>query len=253
MICIFVQASYADISVGASGFLPDKLSSNLADRLPLVRPEPGSDWDWGVVYITLGQQLMMHSFHLNFISAALLLCAFNLSYAGTSEPTKKEKFEVVSLSSISRLDNTFPSAVVASLQAAIKRDGCPAEEIKLYRSSNTTTKVITISCYPPNNVPLDDRRQNTYISHPLTFVVSNRSAQEVDLSAYTFMYETGHIDAITDIDRNGMPEFWLSGAICECDGDPPPNTQEECDCDSTEVREFKSGRLVNWKRSRKSP
>ena len=195
----------------------------------------------------------MYFFYPRLISAALMLCAFNLSYAGTSEPADAEKFEVLSLPRISRLDNTFPSAVVASLRAAIKRDGCPAEEIKLYRSSTTTTKVVTISCYPPKNIPLDDPRQNTYISHPLTFVVSKKSAQEVDLSAYTFMYETGRIDAITDIDRNGLPEFWLSGAICECDGEPTANTQEECDCDSTKVREFKSSRLVNWKRSRKAP
>jgi hypothetical protein len=194
---------------------------------------------------------MMHCRKPIFIFTAFMLCAVNFSYARTSHPAKKEKFEVVSVSRVSRLNNTFHSAVISSLLAAIKRDGCPAEKINLYRSTTTTTKVVTISCSPANNIPLDDERQNIYIAHPLTFVVANRTAQEVNLSEYTFMYQTGNIDAVTDIDRNGLPEFWLSGAICECDGDPPPNTQEECDCDRTEVREFKFGRLVNWKRPRK--
>jgi hypothetical protein len=176
---------------------------------------------------------------------SLLLCICALSSAKTVQAPDSEKFRSAKLVKIAELDSRYPPQITKVVSSAIKRDGCPADEIKLFRSRSKTSGVITISCFGATNLPPNDRREQTYISYPLTFVVSDGQAQEVDFSEYMFEYETGHIDAITDIDRNNQPEFWLSGATCECG-----ENEDSCDCEGTKIRELRAGKLVEWKRER---
>ena len=182
---------------------------------------------------------------VKYLVGSLLLCFCPLSNAKTVHAPGSEKFRSIKLAKIAELDKHYPSQVTKVVFSAIKRDGCPADEIKLFRSRSKALGVITISCFGATNLPPNDRRLQTFISYPLTFVVYDGEAQEVDFSEYMFEYETGHIDAITDIDRNNRPEFWLSGATCECG-----ENEDSCDCEGTEIREFIAGKLVEWKRAR---
>lgn len=83
-----------------------------------------------------------------------------------------------------------------------------------------------------------------YLEYPLAFVVNADHVAEAELYMHGFLYNTGFVSAITDIDNNGMPEFWLAGDVCgEDDG-------AQCDNNGLMVMEFNNGRLRNWVRPR---
>ena len=133
--------------------------------------------------------------------------------------------------------------------AAIKERKCPQDDVAVHRNPKPEGKamVVTVACYPSLEPDQTSSRYYAYLEYPLTFVVRGDTVTEVGLSAHGFMYESGLISFITDLDGNDMPEFWLFGAVCECDGEPKDYGPKGCDCDGGTVVEFRNGSLHPWK------
>lgn len=106
--------------------------------------------------------------------------------------------------------------------------------------------VLLVPCYP--KLPSETSHQEDYefLEFPLTLVLRGDQVSEVDFRPQGFMYDSGHIVAITDLDGNDMPEFWLEGSICECDGDEADYGPEGCQCSGGRVVEFRQGLLQEW-------
>ncbi|UCV20359.1 hypothetical protein [Ferribacterium limneticum] len=132
---------------------------------------------------------------------------------------------------------------------AIKEHKCPQNNMTIYRNPRPERKamVVTVACSPSLETDQTASRYYAYLEYPLTFIVQGDTVTEVDLSAQGFMYESGKISFITDLDQSDMPEFWLFGDVCECDGEPEDFGPNGCDCDGGVVVEFRNGSLHPWK------
>ena len=183
-----------------------------------------------------------------------LLCVVLLSIvpvsamAAKSRPPKADRFTPVAVPSASSLTQYISPASLKAVRDQIASHKCPDAGMVLYRSPNRNgkTSVLTVRCDPPRGTREPGGR---YFEYPLTLLISENRVSEVDLQSHGFMYDSGSIEAITDIDRNDAPEFWLYGDVCECDGEPEDYGGKECDCSGGTVLEFRNGRLHRWKRS----
>lgn len=138
-----------------------------------------------------------------------------------------------------QLDKLLSLAAWDVVQKSIRGHRCPAgEHATGYRTNKTGKKTLVIT------IPCESAQKSTG-QYPLTWIVQNDRVTEVDLRKYEFLYNSGHIAYITDLDDNDMPEFWLWGYICECDGDGEPGG---CGCDGSVIVEFKNGNLQLWKK-----
>lgn len=122
--------------------------------------------------------------------------------------------------------------------------------MRVYRNPRHegTVQVITVGCYPSLEKDTKAQEYYAYVEYPLTLIVQGDEVAEVDLSSQGFMYESGRISFITDLDRNNMLEFWLSGDVCECDGEPDDYGPNGCDCNGGKVLEYRNGVFQPWKK-----
>lgn len=71
--------------------------------------------------------------------------------------------------------------------------------------------------------------EEPYSEYPIILLVKGDQVRRIsNTNEFGFMYETGEVKFITDLDGNQQPEFWLSGDLCECDVEP----DEPCPCDN---------------------
>jgi hypothetical protein len=70
-------------------------------------------------------------------------------------------------------------------------------------------------------------RQNGLYNYPLTFKQNNKKTFLLfNLSRFNFMYESGIIDSVTDMNNDGNLELWLTGTVYECSEDDNPCNSE---------------------------
>lgn len=168
--------------------------------------------------------------------------------AAQSGPSKINRFKPIAIASARSLPGYFSPASLKAVRDQIASHKCPDAGMVLYRSSgwNGKAEVLTVRCDPPRGTSEPGGR---YFEYPLTLFIRDDTVFEVDLQSHGFMYDSGRIGYISDIDRNDAPEFWLYGDVCECDGEPEDYGGKECDCSGVAVLEFRNGRLHRWKRS----
>ena len=172
---------------------------------------------------------------LYFLLAMAMLPAWT-SATPLTPPPPAEVF--ANLSSV-QLEKQLPKTVWSAVQNAIQARNCLKSGILTgHRSRKPNAKTIVIT------VPCESARASTG-QYPLTLVVQGERVQEVSLGKHEFLYNSGHIAYITDMDNNDMPEFWLWGYVCECTGDGDPSS---CNCDGSVMVEFKNGSLQPWKK-----
>ncbi len=130
----------------------------------------------------------------------------------------------------------------AKVLASVERHQCPPDSATLFRQDGRRPTVLLVPCHPSGNPPQRDLHEGyyAYLEYPIAFVIDGDHVAEADLYKHGFLYNSGAVSAITDIDNNGMPEFWLSGEVCgEDDG-------AQCDGNGLKALEFKSARLRSW-------
>lgn len=187
----------------------------------------------------------MHFPLFRILIATVMMMSFAIA-SPLSPPPKKENFIAVK---VEQLTKHISSNAWRSVQELIRKRHCPREGVvgNYSRKPSSKVVVVTVMCHPREIQPESDDRGNEYLEYPLTMIVLGDRVTEVDLGVHGFMYETGHISFITDIDGNNKPEFWLTGDVCECDGEPEDYGSEGCDCGGGVTLEFRDGKLQPWK------
>lgn len=140
----------------------------------------------------------------------------------------------------------FSRGVSARIRQAVAAHGCPAENATLFRQQGKKAMVLLLPCYPKLPSVTSHEEDYEFLEYPLTLVLRGNQVSVVDMRPRGFMYDSGHVVAITDLDGNDMPEFWLAGTVCECDGDEADYGDEGCQCSGEMVVEFRQGRLQDW-------
>lgn len=100
---------------------------------------------------------------------------------------------------------------------------CTPKQYKIYfhQKDIESNKIIETDCET-------GKVDKNYSPYNITFNYKDNSALKIsNLSHYIFMYETGSIARVTDVNNDGNPELWLNGDVCECDG---MEEGDICDC-----------------------
>lgn len=107
------------------------------------------------------------------------------------------------------------------LRHRLAASGCESNDMLAYLRADRANALVVSNCY---RQPIgDDTREELGWAHsefPIVFLKTSEGLAEVNgLDAFGFMYESGSLVAVTDLDDDGDLELWLEGAICECDGE----------------------------------
>lgn len=167
-------------------------------------------------------------------------------YARIEPPRVDEKFTTLVVSGLESASTHLRPMAFAKIQAAVKRHRCLPGEAQLFKKQGSPSIVLLVPCKLSSNKEAapEDLHEGyyAYLEYPLAWVVNADRVAEAELYRHGFLYNSGVVSAITDIDGNGMPEFWLTGDVCgEAD-------DAQCDNNGLKVMEFNNGRLRNWER-----
>lgn len=173
----------------------------------------------------------------------LLSPGLQASDRATQLPEPDVRYAVIDAGSLAEFSEQLAPEVLAQVESLVRARHCPAGAVKLYRGAAAeAARILTHTCFPPR-LAQDDPRFHAYLEYPLTLVLEQDRVRELDLSPHAFMYESGVLSAVSDVDGNGQPELWLSGQICECDGEPSDYGPEGCQCEGIAVLELREGVL----------
>lgn len=117
-----------------------------------------------------------------------------------------------------------------TIQDKIYNSQCDDTEVTIYINSNSKDqKELAIT---------NCRLNNDSYEYPLVYILNKEKIYPiVNLNNYSFMYESGKIVNVTDVNDDGNFELWLEGDVCECD-DP---SEKNCNCNGITVIEESEG------------
>ncbi len=142
---------------------------------------------------------------------------------------EQERFAAIEIQNGNELPQYVPRERLGAVANILQTRGCDTDHMSVLHKANKRNLVIIASgC----DLPIRPTAP-TVLEFPRAISISDYGVREIDLSSHGFMSQSGRIEAISDLNNNGRVEFWLSGSICECDGDQG----EACDCDGTVVVE----------------
>ena len=137
-----------------------------------------------------------------------------------------EKFSEIKLEKNTDWSKHIPPDQLADFLKLLADSGCTKGDSSVFTKQGKTANVIVTSDCRAS----EGAATSTFAQYPQVIVVGQHGVKAIDLSQHGFMYESGKIDAFTDINNNGLIEIWLSGSICECDGEAKPGADKDCDC-----------------------
>lgn len=120
------------------------------------------------------------------------------------------------------------SPLAATRIAALFRgSGCKISGMTLYAKPGLRRKLLTSDCQHRVAPASPDQPEQREIEFPMMTVIEGDSVRRLaNMDQFAFMYETGHLFAVTDLDRNGHLELWIAGTIYECgEGDDPCDSE----------------------------
>lgn len=143
----------------------------------------------------------------------------------------KERFTPIEIKKINDFRYYISQMHFENTLNILKKNHCDNINISAFRGVAPHNLIIIVTgCQLPTIASSD---------YPTVISVNKNRVKEVDLSGSGFMYQSGKISAISDLNNNGYVEFWLSGAICECDGLAEGDI---CDCNGTMIVEDSDSR-----------
>jgi len=150
-----------------------------------------------------------------------------------------EAFSFLKAKKMADLSGRLTASEISEAHKLIEQHHCSTNDVGLFYKRGHKVRILTADC--SGTYPSD----STLVEYPLTILVTAGSVQRVrNFEQFGFMYQSGDFRAVSDIDKNGFPEFWLGGSICECDG---LDENDPCDCFGETVAEARKGVLAEWK------
>lgn len=123
-----------------------------------------------------------------------------------------------------------------------KKHKCESSVLIVYFKEGAAEKLVVFDCKRVLQPKTSEYEEVIDIEFPIMVSAGNSGVHELsNLLDYGFMYGTGELKAVTDLNHNGHVELWLDGSVCECDGEYEEN--EPCECAGTSVVENIDGRL----------
>lgn len=108
----------------------------------------------------------------------------------------------------------FPPRFKTAFETLLDSNSCTASQIRLY---SNPSKNIQLLSFVPHCTKEGFHLMNG--NYPQLFWLHQNDILPVNLWEYGFMYESGQIQKITDLNHDQMPELWLAGCTCECEGE----------------------------------
>lgn len=180
------------------------------------------------------------------LSLALLSPSLQAGDPVPELPEPAARYSILEADTLADLGEALAPEVLAQVVSIVPARHCMASPVRLYQGASAqATRILTHPCYEPA-LPRDHPRFYAYLEYPLTLALEQGRVRELDLAPHAFMYESGTLSAVSDRDGNGLPELWLSGNVCECDGEPSDYGPEGCQCDGVSVLEVREGALSPW-------
>ena len=144
------------------------------------------------------------------------------------------------------LRRRVPPQAVTRIAALFRGSGCKMSSMTLHAKPGPRRKLPTSDCQYRVAPASPDQPEQRGIEFPMMTVLEGDSAQRLaNMDLFAFMYETGQLFAVTDLDRNGHLELWIAGTIYECgEGDDP------CDSEGERVVEEFDGAVRDFDASR---
>ncbi len=157
-------------------------------------------------------------------------------------PAESERFEVKEILDKNTFNQRLPTLENSEfVWQQLKQNACQDESFLLYTHKHSQTQILVANCHAKiqsgDETPKIDLPDQDY---PMVFIIQNNTASAFEnFQEFSFMYETGQLNYITDINRNGNPEFWLEGDVSECDGEGVCTSP--CDYRGSKVVEVSKG------------
>jgi sugar lactone lactonase YvrE len=122
----------------------------------------------------------------------------------------QEKFTQTTIKTLNELHNYLTQARFDEIIQILKECSCDQGEISVYHKEGKHN-LIVLAQGIANSI------------YPKVISVNDTRIKEIKIE-YGFMYDSGSITAITDVNNNGYVEFWVEGTIMECEeGGCDPN------------------------------
>ncbi len=157
-------------------------------------------------------------------------------------PAESERFETKEILDKAAFNQRLPSLKNSALVwQRLKQNFCRDESFSLYSHKNSQTQILIAHCHA--KIQLDNETSGVDLpdqEYPMVFIIRNNMASAFEnFQEFGFMYETGQLNYITDINRDGNPEFWLEGDVSECDGEGVCSSP--CDYRGSKIVEISDG------------
>ncbi|MFZ6653933.1 hypothetical protein [Undibacterium sp. TJN19] len=138
--------------------------------------------------------------------------------------------------------------------AMLKGQHCDSQKMTVYYQQAVAEKLLVSDC----NYEIEAAYGNTPayydIEYNIMLAVSKDQIHELkNVRAYKFMYESGSLAAVTNLNKNGRLQLWLDGTVCENDNsqDMPAiaNLNDPvAECEATTIVEIIDGKLLPFKK-----
>jgi hypothetical protein len=148
------------------------------------------------------------------------LTALYLKRRGLEAPAD-EVFDEVQVEGLDGLSKILSHELDVQVRDILAEQPCKPATFYVYRKPGKQETIIETDCMVGDE-------------YPMILAATRDSIHELkELDRFGFMYQSGELKAVTDINGDGHSELWLEGDVCECDGED----NESCDCARTTVVE----------------
>lgn len=117
----------------------------------------------------------------------------------------QESFSLTRIAGMSDLRKLLPPAHADDAIKLLGEAGCGQQAISVFQKPGDR-RLVVLAC-------------NEGASEYPTLIAVNESSASIVRLNYGFMYQSGQISAITDVNHDGHPEFWVGGTTSECEED----------------------------------
>lgn len=143
-------------------------------------------------------------------------------------PAEGVRFDHATVDGQAPIDRRFPANVADQIRRLLADAACRPNRIRLFGGEEAGPAVLVTDCR--NAASAEDEEvvfpdfltRPRYESHayPLTLLVTGNRVVSVAIpDELGFLYETGRLVGVSDMDGDGRLELWFEGSVAECDTD----------------------------------
>ena len=155
-------------------------------------------------------------------------------------------FDEVKIADARMLEGRVTKLAAARVVAMFHASGCSKPAMTLYAKPGRPRMVLASDCLHLVAPAAGNEPERREIEYGMMMVIDGDDVQRLaKLDQFAFMYESGRLFAVTDLDHDGHLELWLSGTVYECG-----EGEDRCDSEGETVIEEADGAVREFDPSR---